>query len=150
MTIKIGDVTPKTDDTISKIGDNNIENKRNNITLSIEEREWKFRDELREYEGRYGKEMIEAFYRYWSEPTQDKSKMKWELQETWDVGRRLENWSKRDYSKKNIINFKGGGNTLNSAQNYATNNQKCFTYRETENERRIREEQERISAKYGY
>jgi hypothetical protein len=76
--------------------------------------------------------------------------MKWELQETWDVGRRLENWSKRDYSQKNIINFKGGGNTLNSAQNYATNNQKCFTYRETENERRIREEQERISAKYGY
>lgn len=128
---------------------NNIENNNNNIILSIEEREWKFREDLRGYEGRYGRDMIEAFYGYWSEPTQDRMKMKWELQETWDVGRRLEGWSKRESKNQFNNNFRGGGNTLNSALNYGTNNQKCFAYRETENERRIREEREAIVAELG-
>lgn len=123
---------------------NNIENKSNNIRPNIEEREWNFRNELREYEGRYGMEIIEAFYRYWSEPTQDRSKMKWELQETWDVGRRLENWSKRENKNQFNNNFRSG-NTINSLFNYDKRNQRNFAYCETENERRRREEREIIS-----
>ena len=147
MTIEIGDIAPKIGETTPKINDNNIVN-NNNITLNIEEREWKFRDELRKYESRYGMEIIEAFYRYWSEPTQDRSKMKYELQETWDVGRRLENWNKRE--NKNKPNYYKGGDTtektvINNGYNYKQN----FNKHETENERRIREEREAIVAELG-
>lgn len=151
LTFEIETITPKIDSITSKIGDNNKENKLNNNTNNIEERDFAFREVLKGYEMLYGTETVEAFYRYWSEPTQDRCKMKWELQETWDVGGRLENWSKRDYTKNhNIINLKGGGNTLNSAQNYGGNHKANYFRNETENERRIREEQERIITKYGY
>lgn len=54
----------------------------------------------------YGKEMIRAFYDYWTEPNRSKTKMKFELERTWDTKRRLNTWSNRD--KKNI-NIKSNG-----------------------------------------
>ena len=44
----------------------------------------------------YGKEMIRAFYDYWTEPNRSKTKMKFELERTWDTKRRLNTWSNRD------------------------------------------------------
>ena len=47
----------------------------------------------------YGKEMIRAFYDYWTEPNRSKTKMKFELERTWDTKRRLNTWSNRDKKK---------------------------------------------------
>lgn len=66
---------------------------------SIESRAKDFRDTLDEYvDNPYTKDMIEAFYDYWSEPNPSGKKMKFELEKTWDVSRRLRTW-KRNESK---------------------------------------------------
>lgn len=66
---------------------------------SIKSRAKDFRTTLDEYiDNPYTKDMIEAFYDYWSEPTPSGKKMKFELEKTWDVSRRLRTW-KRNESK---------------------------------------------------
>jgi hypothetical protein len=36
--------------------------------------------------------MLKQFYEYWSEPNRSKTKMKFELEKTWDTKRRLKRW----------------------------------------------------------
>lgn len=43
----------------------------------------------------YGREMIREFFDYWSEPNKSHSKMRFELERTWDLTRRLQTWEKR-------------------------------------------------------
>ena len=48
------------------------------------------------YVTQYGKEMIRAFFDYWSEPNKSKTKMRFELERTWDLSRRLSLWASRE------------------------------------------------------
>ncbi|MBO9203799.1 MULTISPECIES: DUF4373 domain-containing protein [Niastella] len=68
---------------------------------SLEEREremvirqQEFYKSLVEYVPTYGKEMIRAFYDYWSEPNKSRTKFKKEMQATWDSKLRLVTWEK--------------------------------------------------------
>ncbi len=47
----------------------------------------------------YGKEMIRAFYDYWSEPNKSRTKMRFEYQKTWKVSLRLATWAKNERIK---------------------------------------------------
>jgi hypothetical protein len=69
---------------------------------SLETRSLAFKESLRPFLNQYGADMLKSFYNYWSEPNQSKTKMKFELEKTWDNSRRLVNWSKRekDFAKK--------------------------------------------------
>lgn len=40
--------------------------------------------------------MLNNFYRYWTEPNKSKTKFKQELEQTWDLTRRLDTWAARD------------------------------------------------------
>lgn len=64
----------------------------------FEKRRKEFIDGLSDYVQTYGRDMINAFYRYWTEPNKSKTKMRFELQKTWDLNRRLITWSDRDKS----------------------------------------------------
>ena len=55
----------------------------------------KFYESLIPYVTIYGKEMVRAFFDYWSEPNRSQTKMKFELERTWDTKRRLNTWSNR-------------------------------------------------------
>ena len=47
----------------------------------------------------YSKEMLTDFYSYWSEPKSKTNKrMRWEYQPTFEIGRRLKTWAKREKS----------------------------------------------------
>lgn len=46
--------------------------------------------------GKYPKEMIRAFYDYWSEPNQARTKMKCEMMDTWSTAGRLATWARKD------------------------------------------------------
>ena len=61
---------------------------------SIEQRRNDFGDTLRPYLMQYGKDMLNKFYKYWSE--KDGVKMKFEHQTSWDLPKRLETWRKND------------------------------------------------------
>lgn len=60
---------------------------------NIKKREQDFYETLVPFFDDYGKEMVEAFFRYWSEPNKSLTRMRFELEKTWDVKRRLRTWS---------------------------------------------------------
>lgn len=64
----------------------------NNIDISI--RREAFKNALSSFISKYQKEMLNDFYRYWTEPNQSKTKMRFELEKTWDLTLRLSNWDK--------------------------------------------------------
>ena len=48
------------------------------------------------YVGRYPKEMIRAFFDYWSELNKSGTKMRYELEKTWELSKRLATWASRE------------------------------------------------------
>lgn len=61
-----------------------------------------FYDEVAKFAETYPKQMLRQFYDYWTEPNKSLTKMKFELEKTWDLGRRLNTWASRDreFSRK--------------------------------------------------
>ena len=72
--------------------------KKISLTLieNLEKRNKSFYESLVPYVDVYGKELIRAFYDYWTEPNKSKTKMRFELEKTWDVKRRLNTWASRE------------------------------------------------------
>lgn len=66
----------------------------------------------------YGKEMVRAFFDYWTEPNKSKTKMRFELEKTWDLKRRLNTWATRDKIPSNNIN--NATNRPNTTEQRAT------------------------------
>lgn len=48
------------------------------------------------YVGQYPKEMIRAFFDYWSELNKSGTRMRYELEKTWELPRRLATWARRE------------------------------------------------------
>lgn len=58
--------------------------------------EEEFRQELKQYTLEFGEDMINDFFNYWSEPNRSKTKMRKDIERTWDTHRRLLTWFKRN------------------------------------------------------
>lgn len=71
----------------------------NEPKATINERISKFREECMKYSNEFGMQMIEKFIGYWGELNKSKTKMRWEMQPTWELHRRLCNWAGKDYNK---------------------------------------------------
>lgn len=56
----------------------------------------KFGESLIPFVEEYGKDMIRMFYDYWSEPNKSRTKLKWELERTWEISLRLKTWRNND------------------------------------------------------
>ncbi len=69
------------------------------VKLSLPDRQKLFYESLISFIDTYGREMVRSFFDYWSEPNPSKTKMRFELQKTWDVSRRLKTWEGRSYGK---------------------------------------------------
>lgn len=67
-----------------------MKNKEN----SIEERKLKFSSTLDVFVKIYGKEMMNDFYAYWTEPNKSNTKFRMEMEKAWDLKRRLGTWVK--------------------------------------------------------
>ena len=56
-----------------------------------------FSDTLKPFLETFGKDMLNAFFLYWTEPTQSKNpKLKFELEKTWSLERRLTTWKQNE------------------------------------------------------
>lgn len=44
--------------------------------------------------------MIRAFFDYWSEPNTSGTKMRYEMQKTWNLAGRLRTWERRSNEKR--------------------------------------------------
>lgn len=78
----------------SHFGDVNemVVNRQQGARASMEERMQAFAESIRPYVGKYGPDMCNAFYQYWTEPNRTGTKMRWELERTWSIGGRLAKW----------------------------------------------------------
>ena len=50
-----------------------------------------------EFTAKYPPQLLQDFFSYWSEPNRSKTKMRFELQKTWDTSRRLATWARNDF-----------------------------------------------------
>lgn len=57
------------------------------------------------YVSMYGKDMIRQFYDYWTEPNKSRTKMRYELERTWDTKRRLKTWASRENINRRRTNY---------------------------------------------
>ena len=70
--------------------------KKARLVALCEKREQEFYDSLVPYVEVYGKEMIRAFFDYWTEPNKSGTQMRFELERTWCLSRRLGTWAKNN------------------------------------------------------
>ncbi len=66
------------------------------LSLSFEQRKDIFIEQVAPYTATYGASMVEDFIAYWTEPNRSQTKMRYELERTWDVERRLSTWEKKE------------------------------------------------------
>jgi len=77
---------------------NDILTKVNNI----DSRKLKFASTLQPFLPIYGKEVLNDFYSYWTEPNKSNTKFRQELEKAWDVERRLKTWTKNETIKPKV------------------------------------------------
>ena len=65
------------------------------------QRKREFGESLISFIDKYGKEMIRAFFDYWSEMNKTCTKMRFEQQPTWEVAKRLATWANNDKTYEN-------------------------------------------------
>lgn len=74
-----------------------VANKVNkNKEEEIKKRKEEFTSSLAPFKEVYGGEMLNAFYKYWTELNHSRTKMKYQLEDTWEVNKRLVTWGNND------------------------------------------------------
>ena len=79
----------------------------------INKRYDKFEDDVRSYQSLFGEDTVEEFINYWTEENKSGTKMKFEMQPTWDTKRRIQRWAGNDFSSNKtngISKFKKDAN----------------------------------------
>jgi hypothetical protein len=79
-----------------KKSDEDIAKERIKFELQRKEKLEKFYDDCIPYLGKYPKEMIRQFYNYWTEVNKAGTKLRFELQQTFEIGKRLTTWAGRE------------------------------------------------------
>lgn len=64
--------------------------------IELKNRETEFKESVRQFSNQYSVAMLKSFCDYWTEPNKSKTKMRFELEKTFEIGRRLATWSSRD------------------------------------------------------
>lgn len=83
----------------SKKKNDSPEQRRAAAVAATNKRKAEFYDSLKPYVGQYDKDILRAFFDYWSEQNKSGTQMRFEKQPTWEVAKRLATWNKRDTFK---------------------------------------------------
>jgi len=90
---------------ICKTYDSHMEDENENINR-IKDKEEIFKKEVQKFNSPNAKEFIE----YWTEPNKSGTKMRFELERTWDLKRRLSRWSNNNFEKASKPKPRKSGN----------------------------------------
>jgi len=69
-------------------------------TITINMRESEFKNSLQPFLKDFGKDVLNKFYLYWTEKKPRGKKMRYEMEKTFDIGRRLERWNSNNFNTK--------------------------------------------------
>ena len=100
-----GGITEKENTLLKKTVKSNTTSINNtSININISNRCESFVSEVMAFD--YDKNILNSFVDYWTEPNKSKTKMKFELQQTWSTNLRLKNWAKnqKKWDKPKIVN----------------------------------------------
>lgn len=97
---------------ITTTNKDNNNNKENKVIKTILDREAEFKNSLQPFLSKYGKDLLNDFYLYWTEKKPRGRKMAFEMKKTFDIERRLITWNKNDFNNKNNGNSKSEKPTL--------------------------------------
>ena len=64
--------------------------------IELKNRESEFKELVRQFSNQYPVNMLKSFCDYWTEPNKSKTKMRFELEKTFEISRRLATWASRD------------------------------------------------------
>lgn len=89
----------------------------------LKSRKERFKDKLEDYLPKYGKEILNGFYSYWTEHNEDGKKMRfeWTKNQPFNIARRLTAWALKN--KQDGRTTKSGTTTVGVAQAIIRNNQ---------------------------
>jgi len=93
--------TPKKPSNVNVNVNANV-NENVNVNANANFKKWSEQDlieAMTPYKDRYPKELLNAFFNYWTEPLAN-GKIRLTSQDAWDTGRRLVTWKKRDTDKQ--------------------------------------------------
>ena len=71
---------------------------------SIEERKEVFKNKLMKYLPKYGGDMLNRFFLYWTQVNDGGTKMLWEKQKAFQISNRLATWKRNNYGLQGGIN----------------------------------------------
>lgn len=94
----------------------------------LKKRKLAFASTLEPFVETYGKEMLNDFYKYWTEPNKTQTKFKQELEKTWSLDRRLESWASRDKNFQKNTNNQNNEPTIIGRQTESTVNHNYNTF----------------------
>lgn len=92
--------------------------------MTFIEREQKFKEDLSKFCKEADQKTLEQFFDYWTEPNKSGTKMRWELEKTWDLKRRLNRWINND------LNWKNGKTTNSTSVKLGTSDARIKALRE--------------------
>jgi general stress protein YciG len=92
--------------------DKDKDNNEKPIKIDLQTRKQNFIDEIGVFKGKYTSELLNAFFNYWTELNQPKTKMRFELEKTFEVSKRLLTWSKKEYGTIKQSNPKNQGASI--------------------------------------
>jgi hypothetical protein len=71
--------------------------------LTAEQKKGMFIETMKPFVDQYERDMLNKFYRYWTK--EEGTRLKYELQDTWNLAQRLSNWKRNDeeYKRKQYI-----------------------------------------------
>ena len=98
---------------IAKIADNDIDYDTNKKEISpsgetkkkvslassptLEKRKSDFYQSMVPFASLYDRDMLNDFYQYWTELDKRRRHMRFEMQKTWETGKRLSTWSRKQF-----------------------------------------------------
>ena len=71
----------------------------------LKDKKQKFYDDCKPFLVQYPKEMLREFYNYWIELNKSGTKMRYELQQTFEISRRLVTWARNDKNVSKTLSF---------------------------------------------
>ena len=87
---------------------------KNKTAESIEERKEVFKNKLKKYLPKYGSDILNNFFLYWTQVNDGGTKMLWERQKAFQIANRLATWKRNNYSNTSKSDI---GVVLHDSQN---------------------------------
>ena len=104
-----------------------------------------FEAKCEKYVGKYGREMIDNFVRYWTMPNQETGKMQFEEKTYWRLSSMLESWNNKSYTKNDAaadLRLKKARGKQQKVSDEEQRSRELAAERERANARREREQEQ--------